>query len=193
MTTFNDDNGSQGNVFDVKALQALTVTEMDANASASGSASVTVFTKPGVYSGFENNSGAWTSILSASVTSQGRGNPTPLPVYAGVEVASGATQAFFVIVTNIRYTNGSSLGSVFAQNSHIQFLGGPGLSGSFGSAIYSPRMWNGAIRYILDNAGPITPAPVTPAPVTPAPVTFAPGFQDALDKLEQAIGILEAL
>ena len=149
----------------------------------------------------------WTSILSTSVTSQGRGNPTPLPAYAGVVVASGATQAFFVVVTNIRYTNGNTEGSLYAENSHMQFFEGIGRSSKeFDSAsIYSPRVWNGAIRYTLESVppapvtpapvtpAPITPAPVTPAPVTPAPVTSSPGLQDALDLIEEAIAMLEAL
>merc|ERR1712226_439426 len=193
VTTFSDNNGSQGNMFDIKALQDLTVTEMDVNTSASGSVSVTVYTKSGTYSGSENDSSAWTNntpILSTSVASQGRGNPTPLPAFDGVAVASGATQAFFVVVQNIRYTNGSTVGTLFVENSHMQFFEGIGRSGSFGSAIYSPRVWNGAIRYTLES---VTPAPVTPAPVTPAPVTSSPGLQDALDKIEQAMAILEAL
>merc|ERR1712226_1480839 len=118
VTTFSDNNGSQGNMFDIKALQDLTVTEMDVNTSASGSVSVTVYTKSGTYSGSENDSSAWTNntpILSTSVASQGSGNPTPLPAFDGVAVASGATQAFFVVVQNIRYTNGSTVGTLLLR------------------------------------------------------------------------------
>merc|ERR1712232_676305 len=148
-TTFNDNNGSQGNMFDIKAKQDLTIKEMDVNTS-SGNINVEVYTKSGSYSGSQNISGAWTSILSGSGTGEGQGNPTPLSPFNGVVVASGATQGFFVLVNSIRYTNGSAVGSVFAENSHMQFFEGIGRSGGFGSSIFSPRVWNGNIRYFID-------------------------------------------
>merc|ERR1712071_688333 len=178
VSTFNDNNGSGGNMFDIKALQELSVTEMDIHTSAAGNVVATLYTKAGTYVGSENNSGAWTQIASVTVASQGQGTPTPIPGFSTpVPVASGAIQAFFVIVSSIRYTNGGSLGAVFAENSHMQFFEGKGRSGSFGSSIYSPRVWNGAIRYTTGPAAPTSPAP-TPSPtatpssgptVTPAP------------------------
>lgn len=206
VSTFNDNNGSGGNMFDIKALQELSVTEMDIHTSAAGNVVATLYTKAGTYVGSENNSGAWTQIASVTVASQGQGTPTPIPAFSTpVPVASGAIQAFFVNVSSIRYTNGGSLGAVFAENSHMQFFEGKGRSGSFGTAIYSPRVWNGAIRYTTGPAAPTSPAP-TPSPTatpssgpSPAPVTSAPvaaptlGLQDALNKIEAAMDILDEL
>merc|ERR1712071_509398 len=107
VSTFNDNNGSGGNMFDIKALQELSVTEMDIHTSAAGNVVATLYTKAGTYVGSENNSGAWTQIASVTVASQGQGTPTPIPGFSTlVPVASGAIQAFFVIVSSIRYTTG---------------------------------------------------------------------------------------
>ena len=166
VTTFVSNNGSSGNMFDIKALQALSVVEMDINTGASGSVTATVYTKAGSYPGFEHNSAEWTPIASTSVTSQGQDNPTPIPEFnTPVLVSSGATQAFYVTVSDIKYTNGSSESSIFAQNTHMQIFEGIGIGGeSFGYSTFRPRVWNGAIRYRTVQRNQISYSLIPPIP-----------------------------
>ena len=170
LTTIADNNGSNGNMFDVKASNDndIAIARFDIHVSGTGSYNVEVYTKTGSYATFETASSAWTSIQTATVNGQGGGNLTPLPpLPAPIVIAAGQTQAFYVRSPEaVRYTNGNSAGAMYASDSNIQFFEGCGKSGIFG-ATYTPRVWNGQITYaVLPTSVPDpTPAP-TPWPST---------------------------
>ena len=154
-STFAGGNGQAGNMFDVVALNDVTIDGMDIHIGGTSSETVEIYTKSGSYVGFTGSAAAWTLIGTVTVTGQGLGNPTPLPAgsFTPVTVNAGNTQAFYVTLTtstNIDYTNGTNLGGVFASNSDIQILEGVGNSYPFGGT-FSPRVWNGTLRY---NSGP---------------------------------------
>ena len=116
---------------------------------------VEIYEKRGPLNSFEMDASAWSLIGSTMVVSQGKLFCTQLPpnLLAPVNLEAGTTHAFGIIVATapaILYTNGISQGSVYVTVSHMQLLEGVGLGGSMigpSTAVYSPRVWNGVIRY----------------------------------------------
>jgi hypothetical protein len=107
------------------------------------------------YVGNETNPGAWTLLGSAAnVVGAGAGVPTPVPLTLNVPINPSQVQGFYVTATTgtLAYTNGTSLGAVFAQNQDIQFLEGIGKAYPFGGA-FTPRVWNGRIHYVPGSGG----------------------------------------
>ena len=156
-TTFASNNGQAGNMFDIVALNAsgITIDSFDVNVD-SGTWDLEVYklTIPGPYLPSVNTAGDWTLVGSATgVVSNGLNNPTQLPICVSEFIPSGATQSFYVTVTNgtsINYTNGSATGSVFASNADLEFLEGAGLAYPF-TANFNPRVFNGNIYYTVGN------------------------------------------
>lgn len=154
-TTFASNNSFDGNMFDVTVLGAddVTITSFDINLETGETDTISVYYKAGTYAGFETNSGAWTLLGSASVTSSGTDVPTPLPV-GGLTIPAGQTYGIYVTKTTtcqngasgcLLYTNGA----VSVANADIQLDAGIGLGGLFGSlgGPFSPRSWNGTVYY----------------------------------------------
>lgn len=149
-TTFANNNGQSGNMFDVTAFTDITVNDFDCNLdSGSWSVEVYVVTGGGSWSGNETNAGAWTLLGTATVTGAGPGNPTPLGLSLGYTVATGATQGFYITCNNgtgMNYTNGTAVGATAAANADCEILEGLGKSYPFGSS-FMPRIWNGTMHY----------------------------------------------
>lgn len=148
-TTMAAGNNHRGNMFDIVAINAVTITSFEAHPA--GNTTYEIYYKAGTFSGFNNNAAAWTLLGSAAVTAQPFGTPTPVPIPVNVTIPAGQTYAFYVTSTNVSvsqyYTNGSTQGAVYASDGNIQFLEGIGLEYPFSGAPFSPRVWNGRINY----------------------------------------------
>ncbi|MFT5859275.1 MAG: hypothetical protein ACI865_001375 [Flavobacteriaceae bacterium] len=150
-TTLAAGNNHRGNMFDIVALNTITITAFDAHPQAN--TTIEIYYKIGGYAGFEATSGAWTLVGSAAVTANPLGTSTPVPVPVNVTIPAGQTYAFYVTSSNVavslNYTNGTGLGNIWAQDANIQFLEGAGMEYPFtaGGGIFSPRIWNGLIHY----------------------------------------------
>ena len=153
-TTFAAGNNHRGNMFDIAALNTVTITSFDAHPQAN--TTIAVYYKTGTHVGFQNTAGAWTLIGSAAVVAQPTGTPTPVPVAVNITIPAGQTYAFYVTSTNtgvsLNYTNGTTLGNVFASDANIQFKEGSGLEYPFSGSPFTPRVWNGIIHYSLAGA-----------------------------------------
>ena len=151
LTTLAAGNNHRGNMFDVVALNAVTITAVDAHPMAN--TTIEVYYKVGTYVGNEANSGAWTLVGSAAVVAQPQGTLTPVPLAINVSIPAGQTYAFYVtssdITVSLNYTDGTTAGAVYAQNADIQFLEGAGMEYPFtgGASAFTPRIWNGQIHY----------------------------------------------
>ncbi|RYY65070.1 MAG: DUF2341 domain-containing protein, partial [Chitinophagaceae bacterium] len=152
--TFGAGNNHRGNMFNVQAINPLTITSFDAHPM--GNTTIEIYYKTGSYSGFENNPGAWTLIGSAAVTAQPFGTPTPVPVPVNLTIPAGETYAFYITsntpAVSLNYSNGSSEGAVYSADANLKFFEGVGLEYPFTQntgAIYRPRIWNGRIHYSL--------------------------------------------
>jgi hypothetical protein len=148
-TIFADNNGQNGNMFDVTAKKTFTITKFDINVGtySSGTFTAEVYYRKGGYSGFETNSAAWTKLGTTTITSVGPDLPTPCLI-GGLKIYSGETYGLYVTITSgtMGYTNGLNT----YQNDVLSLTSGVGKSYPFGSTFY-PRTWNGRVHY---NAGP---------------------------------------
>jgi hypothetical protein len=148
-TTFVAGNNHRGNMFDIVALNDITITGFSAHPMAN--TTIEIYYKAGTFVGFENNASAWTLAGSAAVIAQPQGTPTPVPVAVNVLIPQGQTYAFYVSSTNaavsLNYTDGTTVGNVFSQDGNLQFIEGYGIEYPFSGAPFSPRIFNGNIHY----------------------------------------------
>ena len=149
-TTYAGGNGQSGNMFDIVASSAVTVTGLDVNIDATCDIEVYILTGGGSHVGQEQNSGAWTLVGTATgVASNGAGVASPVALVLNVSIAAGATQGFYVTSSNgtvFNYTNGTSVGAVAGSNADMMITEGTGNAYPFGG-IFSPRVWNGTVYY----------------------------------------------
>ncbi|MCC7429894.1 immune inhibitor A [bacterium] len=170
VVTYASGNSSAGAMFDLVALTDITITSFDGHFDP-GTYNVEIWKKTalGTYQGSLTNQADWTLVgsttgLISSSLAADDGTPTPIPIPINVSVTNGTTQAFYVTVApgspsaSLNYTNGTTVGTVYAQNSDLQFIQGHG--GSYFSLSFSPRVWNGTVHY---TSGPPTGA-TNPSP-----------------------------
>lgn len=148
-TNFTSNNGSGGNMFDVDIAPAsVTITGFEVNLG-SGTG-VDVYVKSGTYVGSENTAGAWTFVGTFPVVAAGNDNPTVVTFNTPLVLPQGR-HAFFIASSSgssWRYINGSSVGSVWAQNNEITIYEGIGRSdNTFSGSIFTPRNFSGSILY----------------------------------------------
>ncbi len=152
-TTFAAGNNHRGNMFDLVAINQVTIQSFDVHPQ--GDTNIEVYYKTGTHVGFETNAGAWTLVGDADVVAQPQGTPTPVPLSINVSIDVGETYAFYVTSSNVavslNYSNGSTRGNVFASDANLQFLEGTGLEYPYanGGGLFIPRVWNGVIHYRL--------------------------------------------
>ena len=150
-TTLGGGNNHRGNMFDITATNAVTITGFDAHPM--GNTTIEIYYRPGSYVGFESNPAGWTLAGSAAVTAQPMGTLTPVPATLSINIPAGQTYGFYVTSTNtsvsLNYSNGSAVGNVYSSDANIQFKEGAGFEYPFtaGGGINMPRVWNGAIHY----------------------------------------------
>lgn len=147
-TTYAAGNGQDGAMFDVTAVQDLTLDRL--YASVDGEGWMKIYYKNGTYSGFETNPSAWTLLDSAYVSPLTTMIPTLINISLDLPVPSGQTLGLYVTGNqtgaSVDYTNGTAEGSVFASDSYIQVKEGRGVEYPFG-ANYVPRILNTTIDY----------------------------------------------
>ncbi|MBI4648613.1 MAG: DUF1573 domain-containing protein [Bacteroidia bacterium] len=148
-TLFAGGNGQDGNMFNITALNTITITQFAGNLDGINGY-MKIYYRTGTYQGYETNSLAWTFIDSAFVTSNGIGTPTIIPVSIDVTIPAGQTYGFYVTGNNsgldVDYTDGSSEGAVYVSDLNIQLHEGKGVEYPFGNN-FTPRIWNGTIYY----------------------------------------------
>ena len=152
-TTFAGGNGQNGNMFDVNIISTtdLLVTSLDLNMNMDMSvetSDIEVYGRIGSWVSFEGSSAGWTLLSQTpSVTGNGEGLSTTVNINDFVLPAL-STYALYITRTtgDLNYTNGTSVGNVFAQNADLQILEGAGKVYAF-SNTFTPRIWNGSITY----------------------------------------------
>ena len=148
-TTNAAGNGSNGNMFDLVALQDVSITGFSMALDA-GTHNAVVYYRPSPHAGFENSSAGW--ILLDSVSGINSTGPVPATLLSNgnfsVTIPAGQTYSFCVFSYNgNEYTNGSTVGAVFAQNNYFQFLEGVGKGTTPFGSTFSPRIFNGVIHF----------------------------------------------
>jgi hypothetical protein len=192
-TTFASNNGQSGNMFDLVATnaQGITVDYFDVNLD-SGTWNMEVYklTNNGPYLPSVNTPGDWTLIGSTDVTSNGPDVPTQLRIPVCTFVPAGATQAFYVTVTNgtaINYTSGTATGALFASNADLEFYEGSGLAYPF-QFNFNPRVWNGNIHYLVGDTSAQCTAFASATPYGQGCYEAAASYYEVMDALGMDLG-----
>ena len=178
-TIMNYNNGQDGNMFNITALQNVYIDSVWCNFGTGTISEIEIWTRPGTFVGNANSAAGWTMIDSVtSVTSAGFNQFTHVAIWINQFIPAGNTVAFYVTraqLTNaapwMRYTNGpggSTDGQLYNQNTDIQVSYAYGKDYPFGTTNFNPRIWNGRIFYHC------CPPPPTPQ-LTAAPNQVCPG------------------
>ena len=160
-TTYSHNNGHNGIMFDLVAINNILITCFDMNFNP-GTLDYEVYFKIGTAQGFQTNAGSWTLIGNgAGITSAGNGNPTPINLNQSVGICTGNRVAFYITNTgsgsaNANYTNGTSINNIFVADANIEVREMYGKGYPFSSS-FSPRVFNGTIYY---NTGSCLPVPI---------------------------------
>jgi Secretion system C-terminal sorting domain/SprB repeat/Fibronectin type III domain len=170
-TSFANNNGSSGNMFDVDVTTTTNITGFEVNlSSAAASAQVVdVYYKTGTWVGSETDATAWTLLGNINVTSAGTGLATPVSLPTPLPVSAGSTYAFFVAsaggMNYIGPVNTTGVGNAWYNDAVLAIKQGVGRGGntftagvfpSSGSWATESRGFSGSILYNLPAAAPYT-------------------------------------
>ena len=166
ITTPVSNNGSGAIAFNMIAgAQAVTITGIETEFSATGNHNVHLYYRTGTACGFAQNPSGWTliGVVPVNVTAV---NPTrfPVPFPTSVTIPAGQTYGFYFAVCNgangIRYHDGGSTCAatdVTGSNADLTIKGGTAVvnpSAPFGgSSAFSERKFSGVIHYTLGTGG----------------------------------------
>ena len=175
VTTFDDNNGSYGQMFTLHAFQSITISTLDIHTNLKDKLTVEIWTKEGKHTAFEGKEAAWTRHLRAiGIIGQGLGIPTIIPeeIFPPIEVREGQERSFYIFLNtpSLRYTNGY----LPFSNQHVKIDAGSGIMGRFGRSYY-PRTWNGKIHYKLGTPTDIPPELESPRSDSQLVTTFESG------------------
>lgn len=146
-TRYDSDNGAGGNMFDITPNVDLTIECLDVHVSSPTGSAVTVslWYKLDTCVGFDMDQNAWTLIGTATGSSRGLDNPTPVS-FAGNGVVFEAGQEYGIYVEissgSSRYTNGGPTDFVNADLTLTTYYGKSGWPNTF-----TYREWNGTLYY----------------------------------------------
>ncbi|MGE0143430.1 MAG: PKD domain-containing protein [Planctomycetota bacterium] len=158
-TLFASDNGGGDGgavYFDITTTQRVWITHIELNSAAAlGSpVSLDVHALPnGVSHVGAESSPAWTvvSTADASVPAAGIDQPTVVPLRVPVLFEPGSRGVALVIHGGgHRYTNGDGTNQSFTDSVVTLSLGSAS-NAPFVAPVFSPRVWNGALRYEIAN------------------------------------------
>jgi predicted small integral membrane protein len=166
-TTFADDNGCMGNMFDVTPVSSIRIDSMDLNIGVTTAEQVYIYYRVGSYVGFETTPGAWIPFDTISVpTPGGTAAPTRITLPTPLNLPAGATYGMYVHLNgnNIDYTNGTGTYS----NADLSIVTGTGVCTTPFAAPIAGRIWNGTLHYTKETC-PSERVPVV-ATIIPTPV-----------------------
>ncbi len=145
-TPYLDNNGQDGIMFDVVAIQAVNITQFAMDFT--GTTTVEVYGIPGTHVGNEGNAGAWTLIGTAVGLNASAGTNVIIPVDINSFICAGDVAGFYITSTTggCNYSDGAAVGNVAAADANIQILEGTGKDYAFG-VDFSPRVPNVTVYY----------------------------------------------
>lgn len=153
-TTLNSNNGNAGNMFDVHAINNITITNVRMNIVSGDSAQVWYKTSPYGNTAVSSSTG-WTKLgNTVAITPAGAGALTLIPTSANLVIPAGSTYGLAVICNGSNnYTNGTAVGAVAYSSPDLEITeghGGSGFNGVF-NFVNVPRVFNGQIDYTVTN------------------------------------------
>ncbi|MFH0894284.1 MAG: T9SS type A sorting domain-containing protein, partial [Bacteroidota bacterium] len=152
-TTWAGGNGNDGCMFDVTALNNITINYFYAALSGT-SGTMKIYEKAGSYVGSETIPGDWTLIDSTFVVSGGSGAATLINIPVDINIPTAQTHAFYITgnggALGVDYTNGTTEGAVFVSDGNIAVKEGKGNAYPFGGS-FTPRVFNGSVDYCIES------------------------------------------
>ncbi|MAG58147.1 MAG: hypothetical protein CMJ83_17820 [Planctomycetes bacterium] len=157
-TTFAQNQGTFGNMFDVRAINDLTICSFDVNVDA-GQWNMVVYALPTQNVSYlveRFNPPAWgPPIATTTVTSTGGGQPTPMDLTLNLQLPAGNFQALYIACTSgqrMNHTFGAgacaaTVGGLLASDANLEIFCGNGMGNNFGSYNNASRAWNGNVIY----------------------------------------------
>lgn len=149
----NQNNGQNGNMFMITALNAIRIDSFWCNFSPGTIPEVEIWYREGSFVGFQNSPVGWTKVDSVTnLPSQGINNFTKVPIFVDVEIQAGCSVSFYVTGISapiMRYTNGpagSTAGQNYSTGTDLILSYAYGKQYPF-AATFNPRIWNGRIHY----------------------------------------------
>ena len=164
-TTYAAGNGSSGNVFTIKALNTITITNFDGHTSTTAPGNWEVWYRPNDYlltPGSHLSNVGWTQLGTATGVPQlGTGVVTPIPINFSVTIPAGQTYSFQLFNNgSVNYTNGTLLGGLYNANLDLEVYQGHGGT-AFAGMVNQPRVFNGRIHYTAGCSSARTPVIAT--------------------------------
>ncbi len=154
-TRFDGTTSAYGSMFTVVAKnESLTVTSIELLIRSTSMVDVIVYSKPGAYKGFESTPSAWKQVAKTKVQASGSklGTVVPTQSFESVTIYPGRTHAFYATISTPDLLYSPTVAAVnteVATNDYLSINAGAGLiDKSFGSKIYEPRVFNGALIFI---------------------------------------------
>jgi copper(I)-binding protein len=147
-TTYVTDNGNDGNIFEITALEDFTLKSFYTNCEGSGGWEV--YYRNGSYSGFTTSLNDWILLDSMAIVCNGSDDTTaiPLPVY--MDIDAGQTVSFYITGTAtgaaINYFDGTSEGAIYENYGAFVIKEGLGVAYPL-SSTFTPRVFSGGIDY----------------------------------------------
>jgi hypothetical protein len=168
-TPIVNNNGQDGNMFDITATNTIRVRYFEGNIANTPNLTTQyyIYYKVGSLVGSETNAAAWTMVAGPiTVTPNAPNTLTVIPVNVNIVIPAGQTYAFYLTNTsaatnNNRYHNGTATGAVLATNSDLTVYEGTGGAYPFGT-FFNARPWEGIVHYdyppatVLWNTGATT-------------------------------------
>lgn len=157
----SNNGGSVGGAmfFDINVLNpaGITLAQLDTNTSlaAGGAFGMNIYMKMGTYVGFETNQPAFTLMATGAGTSAGNDQHSVVE-FPDFSIPPGIHGVALVMVgANNRYTNGTGANQFFA-NADLSITLGKAMNVPFVGTPFSPRCWNGTLRYNCTPPGPVS-------------------------------------
>jgi hypothetical protein len=203
-TTFDDNVGSYGNMFDIKTLGGeISIYAMDIYVDLTKPVNYEIYTKP---NSFKDDNGklslkAWTLVKKGAVVGTGRHSGTLIRDFSlgNLTMAPNEVRAFYVTLdsSDLRYRDiaqempAAVVGDLYIDNEDIAVYVGVSLNGFpllpstqfFGKRVWSGRFYYEAQRACIPSA---SPSMVELPSISPSsyPSTLTPTFQPTLEPSE---------
>jgi hypothetical protein len=157
-TPFNSNTGSNGNMFQVNAINCVVIRALHVNNYSNSGTSAATFNvnkKSGPLLPSDTTIDSYyqwpLADRTTGVTLLPRNEPSPLPedAFTAIHMDAGTSVSLYVTRTDggdIGYTNGIAVGKIAAKDKNIEILEGYGTDYSLKST-RSPQVWNGIIEY----------------------------------------------
>lgn len=168
MSTVAGGNSSQGNMFDITAVNSMTIDGIDMHFNSNTTTTVEIWYRYGSFIGYELSNAGWTLALTTTLNPAGSGTLSPVPGTFAIPVGAGQTAGIYVTSNGgagVNYSNGVGLGNLFSSNADLQIFEGRG--GTYFNVNVTPRIFNGIVRYRR---------PGCQSPRVPATFSIVPGF-----------------